>query len=375
MPTDITLTEIPAGYSLSAGRSGQTVEVATCEFLSSEDGDAFIRRLDGFPTIILGKLPPANRLNPSQVDHLLAIIRKDNTATVYVNELSVIAEVLVKRACKVGQPVFGDDIADIRKIMFKGIEIPTDTGVLYLFSSGWRKALFYDFGPIRFNADQPRTYDIGVVMGQFYAYLLFQDLLKIPEAAWIVLLEQGWFPFISLPLALTKEMANFAENSWRVDELLPKVSAEVEKCFERWQLKWSKSLFFKDHLVVLKTAVDRYSNKDYVSAVSILYPRIEGVMRSFHLFNSPSVRQSQSHLVDTAVPLPELSKRSKMLLLPEKFRHYLTHIYFKEFDPKKPEGVSRHTVAHGVAPEDTLSQKAAVIGFLILDQLSYYFSE
>lgn len=183
MPLEITLTDIPGGYSLSAGRAGETVKVAVREFLSSEDGTDFIRRLEGFPNIILDRLPPERRVLPSQIDHMLVVIRRDKRATVYINELQVLGEMLAKRDIAAGEAVFGDDIADIRAIKFKGVEVPPDAGVLYLFSSGWRKGMFYDFAPVQQKNPEPRDYDLGVQLGQFVTYLLFQDRLKISDAA------------------------------------------------------------------------------------------------------------------------------------------------------------------------------------------------
>ncbi len=375
MPIDITLTEAPGGYSLSAGRAGETVKVAVREFLSSEDGDDFLRRLEGFPNIVLNQLPVEKRVMPSQIDHMLAVIRRDKTCTVYINELKVLGEMLAKRDIAAGQAVFADDIAGIRTIKFEGVEVPADAGVLYLFSSGWRKGLFYDFAPIQPKDAEPREYNLGVQLGQFFTYLLFQDRLKISDAAWENLLRQGWFPFISLSAALSKELVNYAQLSWDIDELLPKVSAELKSGFAKLQAKWSKKGFFSDHADLLTRAVDRFNANDYVSAVSILYPRIEGVMRSYHLFTRPSVSQNQKTLVESVITPRDSTMPQSMLLLPEKFRHYLADIYFAAFDPKSPSGVSRHTVAHGVAPQDAYSEKAAAVGFLILDQLSYYFAD
>jgi len=58
------------------------------------------------------------------------------------------------------------------------------------------------------------------------------------------------------------------------------------------------------------------------------------------------------------------------LLLPDRFKQYLTEIYFADFDPKNPQGVSRNTVSHGVVDAKLLDCKAATIAFLILLQIS-----
>lgn len=375
MPIEITLKDIPAGHALTPGRKGENIAVARQEFLSSEDGINFVRRLEGFPNIILSQLPLERRPLQSAIDHLLVIIRKDKSASVYINELNIYAEVLSKCDLIAGQPVYGDDIADIRAIRFNGIEIPPDTGVLYVFTYGWRKAIFYDFLPVQPGSSNPRTYNLGVLLGKYHAYLMFQERLKISEAAWTNLFAQGWFPFITLPTELARELVNHAEYGWDIDELLQKITTELKMSFEKWKLKWTKNQYFKEHVEILNTAVERFLALDYISAVAILYPRIEGLMRSYHLWMRPSSSQSQKILVDTVVSTADPLADPKILLLPDKFRRYLTEIYFAAFDPEKPEGASRHTVAHGVAPQNAFSEKAAVIGFLILDQLSYYFAK
>lgn len=210
-------------------------------------------------------------------------------------------------------------------------------------------------------------------LAQFYTYLLFQDRLKISDAAWASLLAQGWFPFLPLGTALVKDMVNYGDAGWNVDELLPRISGEVRASVGRWMQKWRKQDFFSPHTEVLSKAVERFEANDYVSAVSILYPRIEGVMRSYHAAIRPSASQSQKELVDSNTT--SRAGYESLLLLPERFRRYLTEVYFAAFDPKNPAGVSRHTIAHGVAPEDAFSEKAAVVGLLLAEQLSYYYAE
>jgi hypothetical protein len=62
------------------------------------------------------------------------------------------------------------------------------------------------------------------------------------------------------------------------------------------------------------------------------------------------------------------------LLLPLRFKRYLTDVFFgfEDFtDPTKVTRATRHAVAHGVASDDVLDAKAAAIGVLLLQQLAY----
>ena len=136
--------------------------------------------------------------------------------------------------------------------------------------------------------------------------------------------------------------------------------------------KWALNPSFKDHLNVLKRAVDRYAEGDYISAVSILFPRIEGILRGFHGAPRSGERIGQASLMQAAIDKNPNVQHEHCLLLPAKFREYLQEEFFENFDPENPENLTRHTVAHGVAPEADFNLKGAPLGFLILQQLSYY---
>ena len=375
MPITITLENLPVGVVTSVARDGSSAQIRNQEFLSSEDGDLLIERLEKMPGALLNKIPTDRRPKPSQIDHLLAVIHKDKTATFYINELDFKGLVSTKRRGEAGQSVYVDDIADIHTLEFPGVEIPNDTGIYFIFSFGWRKGLFYDLGPLLPNSDDLRDYNINNLLGQCYAYLILQDRIKISEDVWEKMFAQDWFPFISLSSPLIDDMKKHAETGRWIDDLLPKITGEVRQSLNDWLEKWAEKSLYREHIELLRTAAERFLASDHHSAISILYPRIEGVLRDYHRSQRAGERQSQDQLVETAVQADLSEDRPKLPLLPEKFQRYLSKVYFQNFDPNQPEGVSRNTVAHGVAPEEAFSEKASVIGFLILDQLLYFFAE
>src|SRR5262245_3772274 len=126
MPYEITLDCMPGGYSVNAARDGEEVLVERREFISSEDGQDFITKLEGLPDDLLRRLPPSPRVSPSQVDHLLAIIRRDKTATVYVNEQPFIVQVRAGRDIEAGTPVVKDDIGDVTALAWADPSMPAD---------------------------------------------------------------------------------------------------------------------------------------------------------------------------------------------------------------------------------------------------------
>lgn len=375
MPFEISLKNLPAGYSLSAARKGdQNVRIAFCEFLSSEDGDNFISRLDGFPSEIISHLPSSAGVIPSQVDHLLAIIKKDKTATVYVNELDIIGEILSKRSVKAGEAIQTNDVAGIKSIKLKNVSIPSNAGFFFVFSVGWRKGIFYDFLPLSEKYGHHRNYDLEKRLATYFTYLTFQNRFKISHNAWENFFKHGWFPFIGLTDELICHITTYAENNWNIDDLIPEIRKNTPEICDRIIKRTRSNKNFSHHSKIILTAIDRFLSDDYISTSSILYPRIEGLMRSASTQNSFGKKHTQQTLIETSISATDANGSPNMLLLPEKFQTYLKEIYFCSFDPNNPQGLSRNTIAHGVAPLDAFTEKAAVIALLILDQLSFYFT-
>jgi len=155
------------GYAVdAAAREGEEVRVSSTEFTSSEDGEIFVTRLEGIAQELLSALPEKARVQPSQVDHLVGIYRKDMTATVYLNECFIRAQVRSARRIEAGELATEDDIADVLSASFvvraNGEEVvfPPDAGLMVVFSSGWRKGLFFDQAPLLPDGKE-RDYDVG----------------------------------------------------------------------------------------------------------------------------------------------------------------------------------------------------------------------
>ena len=110
--------------------------------------------------------------------------------------------------------------------------------------------------------------------------------------------------------------------------------------------------------------------------LSVLFPRIEGILRQFQYIQGHPEKESQKDLAGTVLS-PSANPKNHQFspLLPLRFNQYLTQVYFAHFDPKRTDNpLSRHTVGHGWATTENFNLKGSTLGFLILDQLSYYFS-
>ena len=220
----------------------------------------------------------------------------------------------------------------------------------------------------------PRAYDIHRLFGQVYAHLLFQERFSISDDEWSSLFDQQWFPFATFRNETIQRMLNQVRSGWAVDELIDDFVGEIEPLADRLVESWGQHGAFQGHSDILDRAVERFKAKDYVSATGLLYPRIEGLLRSHHVRTGTTAPPSQKALALSAVQ--ERLHNEKSLLLPQSFHRYLQDVYFASFDPKSPQiHVSRHSVSHGVASADAFNAKAALIGLLIVNQLYYSFEQ
>ena len=367
MPFEIKLEGPLIGYALSSGRKGDMVDVVFREFTSTEDGQYFIQRLEGI-SHVLQNLP--SPINPSQIDNMLIIHYANGRTTVYVNELEQHLRVRATRAVKAGTAVTKDDIADIEYLEI-GVQIPIDAGFVFLFSIGWRKGLLYDFGPIGLPEHQTRQYDVARALGQAYCHVLFQERFSISDTEWNALFEAKWFPFVGFRNETITALINHIQSGWSPDEMIDDIISEIKERVPQMSDSWRTRSSLSPHIRILERAIDRFQNDDYVSCTGLLFPRIEGILRTHHRNSGSEDHPSQKILSKYAISTKIENQSS--LLLPHRFREYLDRVYFKDFDPNIPDiEISRHSIAHGVASASNFDPKSAAISILIIHQLFYF---
>jgi hypothetical protein len=369
MPVEITLEQTPAGYAVADADEGEQAEVVVREFTSSYDGETFISRLDGLPSMLLGKLP--RTIPPSTVDNLLALVQRDLRTTVYVNELKMIARIQAARNIRAGEAVREDDVADVAELTFQGLQIPGDVAVIFLFSVRWAKGLFFDLEPLLGAPDYQREYNLSLTLGSFHAFLTNHSIFTLTDRDWSVLFANHWFPFISLPKSLLKALVGRARGTGALDSLVPQVSALVREHLPSMLERWGRLDAFRSHLQLIQHAADRFRQGDYVSPVAVLFPRIEGLLRSVLASLESGGRATQSRLTGCLLAVGADTLHPYSWLLPARFKQYLEECYFAGFDPNQPAPLSRHSIGHGVASPADFNEKHAALGFLILDQVCY----
>jgi len=293
MPKEIVPDHLPAGYAKHGGRPDQEIDVVFREFCSTEDGQHFISRLEETATAILEKISDHAGSAAAVTSSLLAIIRPDRSATVYWNEFHPTVQVRAKGKINKGDLVFLDHIMDVERLILPNGLVPADAGLCYVFSFGWSKGLFFDYGPLLHgNNRRDRDYDLGLTLGYCYARVLFQHIFSISEEVWAEMFSQGWFPFSYLSTNLVRAMIGRAAEKLPIDDQLEEISAEVSKILPSRLDDWKNDPIVSGHVEVLQRAYERFLENDFISAASILYPRIEGVMRTFGATEHPRGRSN-----------------------------------------------------------------------------------
>lgn len=369
MPTTIKLDGPPIGITIDSAREGESVRVQTRGFVTTEDGDALVDLLEQISDAWLSHVP--GHPPESTIDHAVFVFRRDGTAQVFVNEVPMRALIALKvGGVQKGDPVGRDAVADTHRLTLDGVDVPGDAGILVVLSVRWRRGVLYDFSPL--SGGPPREpQELERMLAAAWTYLSFQDRVGLRTDDWDRLTSQAWFPFIGLPTPRIKAMVRHARAGWAVDDLLPTVIDDVHANLPRLRRQIENGWLFEKHQQVFLRALEHFERDDYLSTATMLYPRIEGLLREQHALVAAHSKATQAALASSAVTDPLGVRHELSLLVPERFRRYIEEIYFAGFDPTAPSGANRNTIGHGVAPEAELGQKAAVLGILIAEQLAF----
>ncbi len=351
------------GFAEASARGGERIPLSVRDLLTPADGERLQSVLEEASNVFLPSHSP--KVVESRIGDMIAVLHQNCEVDVFINEAKFMAKVQPKHGLTVGDLVLADTIADVREVVLQNIEVPEDAGVFVVMSIGWRRGVFYDFEPLSTGVMRPAA-ALPLALGSLWSRLLFQDRLRLTELDWSALIDDGWFPFIGLPMGRVKAMVSHLRAGWPMREQLPEIIQETRERIGSIRQLVIDSPLVANHRVVLQKALDHFEANDHVSVVAMLYPRIEGILRDYPT-TDPGNKQGKlvGRIANSVGPQPD------GLLLPHRFSEYLKDHYFVDFDADAPKGVSRHTVSHGVAPEADMDSKASVLSVLIVEQLMF----
>jgi hypothetical protein len=186
------------GISVNFAFNGEVCTIQLEGFYSTEDGGQLIDRLEEMSRMFLRR----TRIAPSQIDNFLLVLDKKHQAKLYCNEFIFKPLIRTNRPMKAGQAVYEDDLVDFEALELltrdnTRVVVPEDCGVIFMFSIGWRKALYFNFLPLHPDRSDKLT-ETPELFGRLYGHLFFQEKTKLTDEQWKRLFAWGWFPFVGL---------------------------------------------------------------------------------------------------------------------------------------------------------------------------------
>jgi hypothetical protein len=358
MPFERKLEKTLAGFAAESVLPGEDLSIETSGFHTSSEGEPFIRILEGLSQRVFS----VGSIVPSQVHHFLIVAARDGTLTVYVNELEIRLKIQAQTARQAGEIAWSTDIADIVEVDI-GVEIPSDCGVCLLFSAGWRKGLFFDFDPLAPKA-KPRNYAIGPVLAAAWCAVMFQERFTLSEEQWGWILGQRCFLFIGLSPDTLQQIIIHSEHKWGFERLAPQIISSAKAVANQLPELAGSSPLIAPQRAAIEVGIKHFIEGETFSAACVLYPAVEGILRGHYSSHSSARYPRQDRLIETAKLTGMAGRHAYCLLMIERFDAFLRQVIFADFDWQKPDGVSRHTIAHGaVAPSgcDELSVARVVL--------------
>ena len=367
------------GFAVSPAVEGPPVSVVVQEFLTSEDGNTFVARLEALWGLVASHFEPQG-IRPPFIDHLLVIIRPDLEATVYCNELNfecIARPRMVRDAGRtVGEIITEDDVLDIEQLIpqttdGKPLTIPPECGVVFIFSHRWRRGVYYDFGVLDPNIG-PRTENLNRLFGRFVTRLVFQELYSMSDAQWERLLHWRWFPFVGLTHAQRLQLARLANSTVDPHPFLEAMCLPATRGLAERMACWRRNELIAPHMPFLESALASFERGDFLPCLSVLLPRIEGVLRTLFLEERPTERAEQDEMACNLVE----NQYPHSILFPQHFDAFLRLSYFRNFNQREGDvELSRNSHGHGVSRAEDYDLVRATVAFLTLEQIVYYLED
>lgn len=364
-----------SGFATENAKAGQIVKLLCRGFVNSDDS-AFYTYIDGITGVYLSKAG----INEQFVSNILILHHVDLSVDIFINELPIAVEFLSKRSVNKGEQVFGNDIADIRRLRFPKIEIKDSDHIIFIFKVGWRFGLFFDFaydGKSDYKVDTEKLYHD---LGSYYKKLIYRYLYKTIQnsAQFTEMLNDGWFPYVELLGTDFKKLSEAYLNKFILPDAINKLIASftperIEKITNRW---WRNSIY-SDKKKLLDSGIASYlQNNDagFIACIKILYSEIEGILGYLYLNDKKRYTVKTDELLEHLKEKGFARTRSvDPLFLPDSFEIFLQDYLFPRFNVIKGEiKLSRHTSGHGVAEPEEYTKARALQAILILDHISFF---
>lgn len=127
------------GFAAEPALKGEKVNIVTRAVLTSDE-PLFYRYINQITNNFLKNI----RISVEKISNFLIPIDGDLQAKLFVNDFVFTSKVMMKKACKKGDPVYNRDIADIKEFNIENVEFKEEEKVILCIKNGWKFGLFFD---------------------------------------------------------------------------------------------------------------------------------------------------------------------------------------------------------------------------------------
>jgi hypothetical protein len=145
VPIHFTLNERPLGWAAHTATPSEKLAVVAWCIAAPDDPATVQETLDQLQRYVLGHIPGLPKAGTAQ--NMVVVINPDLSGVAYVDEFTATAMTRVTRAVEAGEPLRAGDIHSIEELRLS-VDVPDDAAVIVLQSSEWRRAVYFDFGPL-----------------------------------------------------------------------------------------------------------------------------------------------------------------------------------------------------------------------------------
>ncbi len=371
--TPITLTttvqEGLAGFAMKSGQGGEHVPICQRGFFTSDDGPEVYTYLDEFYQGILGGALRAAKIDVADINDCLVNIVDGTKATLWINHPTVL-NIVAKGDVQAGQEVTLDQVADVRGVALRGIDMPKMGAIAYTFQNAWRRGFYFDFSMIRDEPNRPLP-EVRGLLGSLHAALMLRDRIRMEPATLAKMFEAGWFPFIRLPQELLLSLYRHFGEGWDPKSVEDDIVRDLSPAIPQWIESWRRKPPFAQHIDAIAIGARHFAKQEYHAASMILLPKIEGIMRTLSLGTGA---KKNAGLQQNLVARVRASVSGTTAFMPEAFVDYLQAFYNAGFDLETGTvPPSRHSFMHGVGPDAIAGEASFALRLLLtIDQLFFY---
>jgi hypothetical protein len=274
------------------------------------------------------------------------------------------------------------DIFDIRGAHLEGVAMDTD-GFAWLRPEAGVWTMYFNFLPNsgfedKLTAEEKSQFarSLGDAVAQEMLRAFTHGVLTDDHAVRSSMASDGWCP---TPILLTNAWqamcAAYAHGDPAAAEAIAIAAVgpeEIDKMVETWIVEEP----FTSDRRFLETGTARYKEGDYISAISVLLPRIEGLANRVREKRGIGARDSISQVFNSLDQLASADVRDGYLAakIRDEFNALITSFLLVHFKPSAPGADAtrgRHAHAHGATGDPLYDQAYALKIILALDALFF----